>query len=283
MSKNLLENRVIKEGILLYARSDRLLTRVQEAVTNAAAGFFDHALTVEEKAELSNILYDYAFRRSLPDKGLTRWEEAWFKKQLPKPPSRLLIGAAGNGREVAVLSKAGYQIDAFEPAPRAAEQCAKVLGVQDRVYVGRYEDLNKAVIDHKESPLSKIASQSYDAIVLGWGSLSHVLDSIERKRLFQSCRRLGTNAPILASFCLMLSDDSDENTSRARKVGSRLGRILAGFRGNRSRPFEDLFGSWFGYAHVFTKDEIEELAECSQSRAVWESNKDYPHVTFLPK
>jgi hypothetical protein len=283
MSQNLLMNRVIRNGILLYARTDQFFTRVQEAARNAISGFFDNALTVEEKAELGIVLYDYSLRRLSPERGLWKWEQAWFNERLPKPPCRLLIGAAGTGREAVALSKSGYYIDALEPAPLAAKRCAEALGDRGRVFVGRYEDLNRAIIDQKGGLLTEIASESYDAIILGWTSLSHVVDSIERKRLLQACRRLGTNAPVLASFWLKRTDDSVESNSRAKKAGSRFGSIVARFRGNRSRPFGETFGSVFGFAHIFTKKEIEELADCSQSSAVWDSINDHPHVTFVPK
>ena len=63
MSKKLFENRAVREGILLYARADKLITRIHFAVRNAATGFLDHALTNEEKSELGVILYDYSLRR----------------------------------------------------------------------------------------------------------------------------------------------------------------------------------------------------------------------------
>jgi hypothetical protein len=38
-------------------------------------------------------------------------------------------------------------------------------------------------------------------------------------------------------------------------------------------------GHWFGFAHVFSRGEIEALARAVGRRAEWEPG-DYPHVTF---
>lgn len=283
MPRNIIKNKVVREAIMLYACADRFFFRFQEAAQNAIGGFFDGALTDEEKTELGIVLSDYSLRRSSPSRGLWKWEEEWFNKWLPKPPKRLLIGAAGTGREAVALARSGYRIDAFEPATFAARKCAEALGDKGRVFIGRYEDLNRAVIDSKGSPLAEIALESYDAIILGWGSLTHVIDERERERLLQSCWRLGKNAPILASFWLRSSEISMNKSSRVKKYAARLGSIVAAFRGNRSQLCREPFACSFGFVHSFTRGEIEQLAIATHSRVIWGSNNEYPHATFVPE
>ena len=51
--------------------------------------------------------------------ALHPWEETVVSSHFPAPPSRVLIGAAGGGREAFALARRGYAVVAFEPSPLA--------------------------------------------------------------------------------------------------------------------------------------------------------------------
>lgn len=266
-----------------YLRADAGFVGVRQAALEAAGGFFASALTMEEQSAVSIGVYDAAFGR-LPRRGLADWEKSWFARRLPAPPARVLVGAAGLGPEVLHLVEGGYAVDALEPARGAGSACA-ALGAES-VIAARYEDLARAVLDGSEGPASALAKQRYDAVIIGWGSLSHVLDPRQRLRLLLACDRLAPRGPILASFLELVKNHAEPG--RARATGSALGRLVRRTRGLGPCRVEDVdavgFGSWFGFIHLFTAEEVEDLGRRISRKVIWEADhrSGYPHVSFGP-
>jgi hypothetical protein len=252
-----------------YLRAEQGLHRVEEGVHRAATGLLAEALSPDELNQVS-------LGRAAARARLAPWEEAWLARRLPPPPARVLVGGAGHGVEAAYLASAGYRVDALEPAAAAARACAAHA---EEVWTARFEDLSRVVLDGAAGPL---AGRRYDAVLLGWGSLSHVLDARERQRLFAAVARLAPAGPILASFILVTDETAP---GRADRLGRRAGRALARLRRLPS-PRDDgalLLGHWFGFIHQFTVDEIEALARACGRTVVWEHDDEtlYPHITLI--
>lgn len=259
-----------------YFRLDVWFLRLREASTSLAAGFFSSLLTTEEQNAASVRLYETAFRNQTC-RELRDWERAWFKSRLPPAPARVLVGAAGLGPEVSHLVALGYTVDAFDPSPSAAAACTEIgAGI---ALVCCYQDLAAAVLDGGKIA-TEIAKQRYDAIILGLGSLSHLLDSEDRQRLLLSCDRICREGPILASFVDAIQYSS---FGRGRGLGTRFG--LAGKRlrrnGEHSDPKRVVFGSGFGFLFGFTREDIESLARSIDRRVIWEVKHSDPHVTLV--
>jgi len=271
--------RLIRAGVLGLSAGEAVLQRALSGVMRAAGGFLSEALTGGEREELGTALYDRAVTRT-PRHGLFTWERDWFARRLPAPPAPLLVGGAGDGREAAALKEWGYEVDAFDPAARATRTCAARLGRGARVAACRYEDLSRAVLDGGRGPAAAFAARRYRAVLLGWGSLTHVLDAGERERLLAACDRLCPDGPILASFWLKATD-ADPAPGRAERAGRTLGRAVGRLRD--AEPSGDFrFGWWFGFAHAFGRAELEALAARAGRRVVWEEAAGgYPHVTLL--
>jgi hypothetical protein len=273
--------RLVRAGILGLSRGEAVLQRALGGLMRGAGGFLSEALTQEERDELGAALYDHAFAAA-PRSGLFLWERDWFARRLPPAPARLLVGGAGDGREAVALQSLGYLVDAFDPAARAAAACAARLGARARVAACRYEDLSRAVLEPGDlaSPAAPFASERYAAILLGWGSLTHVLEAAEQERLLAACDRLCPEGPILASFWLR-STDEEPAPGRAERAGRALGRALGRLRG--AEPADGMrFGWWFGFAHAFGRAELEALAARAGRRVLWEEAAGgYPHVTML--
>jgi SAM-dependent methyltransferase len=160
------------------------------------------ALDVEEKEELSIALYDEAFNPDNDFPGLYPWENTWLARRLPPPPARLLVGAAGSGREAVALEGLGYTVIALEPSKRAAAHCERQLQGESTVIRGSYRELIAVVLDGVSSRLTLTPSDRFDAIVLGWGSFGHVLRERDRFRLLKACAILCPDGPILLSVFL---------------------------------------------------------------------------------
>ncbi len=266
-----------------YLRADATVAGARQAALEAATGLFSSALTTEEQSAVSIAVYGAAFARQ-PRRGLFDWEKSWFARRLPAPPARVLVGAAGLGPEVLHLVEGGYAVDALEPARGAGSACA-ALGAET-VIAARYEDLSCAVLDGSGGAASPLAKKRYDAVVIGWASLSHVLDPGERLRLLQACHRLAPRGPILASFLELAKNHA--GSGRARAGGAALGGLVRRARGLNRYRTEDVaavaFGSWFGFIHLFTAEEIEDLGRRISRQVTWEADQrsGYPHVSFEP-
>ncbi|MBI2389184.1 MAG: class I SAM-dependent methyltransferase [Deltaproteobacteria bacterium] len=135
-----------------------------------------------------------------PFVGLHDWEAKLVHDRRFPTTGRLLVGAAGGGREIAVLTRLGYHVDAFEPSPSlfaSAEEVARRSG-RARVARGTYAELCDAV-DGRGPLADLVAAGRYDAVMLGWGSYSHVLDRAQRVALLRAVARL-TRGPLVVSF-----------------------------------------------------------------------------------
>jgi hypothetical protein len=158
------------------------------------------------RASLTSWCYSHAGRDYKPgagpfEDGLHDWEAAALDAAPFPRAGHLLLGGAGGGRELRPILERGFTVTAFEPSQlwRAARE---VGGTRARVMQGSYSDLVRAVTEH-EGPLRSIADERFDGIVLGWGSLTHVIDADERRALFTALRRVGPSAPVLLSFQLI--------------------------------------------------------------------------------
>ena len=205
--------------------------------------------------------------------GLSDWERAMFDQYLPKPPANILVGAAGSGREARALAGRGYQIMAFDPCAELIDQARRIDAPALSYLVGSYEDL---VQDGSSFSAAVSAQAPYDAVLLGWGSLSHVSRAQVRIELFRTLSRL-SSGPILASW---LPQSARTRPSRSQRFGARLGRLVS-----RERILIDPRDSTVphaGYAHLFDLAELEDLARATGYRFVnIAQGLPYPHGVFL--
>jgi hypothetical protein len=267
---------LLRRTTALYARTDQALARLLKALRLGAEGVLTSALTTAEKTDLTIALY------SAQSKGfasqLAPWEKRWYEQELPAAPSRLLLAAAGFGRELLPLCAAGYTVDAFEPAESHATILRTRAGDAAETVCGSFSDLVAAVCDGELNPLSELSQRRYDAVILGWGSFTHVLEDADRRALLRTCDRLAGHGPILASFWV---GRQAAIRSRALTLGSALGRRLASLRGiSATVPRGQVFRTHAGFAHEFTAEEIEALAADCGRRVRW-GHEGYPHITLL--
>jgi len=136
------------------------------------------------------------------DATLFPFEEQAFARFFPPAPARVLIGAAGGGREAIVLAQRGYEVVAFEPsAPLIAGLAAHVPeGLQITAFRASYEDLPRlepALPGGLAAGLAELPR--FDAAILGWGSFSHLLSEARQIAALQAIAAV-TDGPMLVSF-----------------------------------------------------------------------------------
>lgn len=212
--------------------------------------------------------------KGLFESGLLLWElEAVGTPPFP-PSGRVLVGGVGGGREMVGLGRLGYEVVAFEPSPlvEAASLAARDLpGV--RVVKASYGDVVSAARG-EPSPLTTVLTKPFDGVVLGWGSLSHVVTEEERRHLLPSLKALVPNAPVLCSFWSTSSAELPGSSATAlRRIARRLERFQE--PGLRFLPRA-------GFVHVFRKDEFYEFARRGGYRVVTYAGEPFPHAVLAP-
>jgi hypothetical protein len=137
----------------------------------------------------------------LRPEDLMPFERRAISRHFPPPPGRVLVGAAGAGREALALARLGYRVLAFEPVSHLAETLSRASeGLSIEAFVGRYETL--PIVRCLAMPNETIdlgQREPFEAAVIGWTSFSHLRSDV---RCVQTLRQMGalTAGPILLSY-----------------------------------------------------------------------------------
>ena len=210
------------------------------------------------------------------------WEQSAIEELFPRPPARLLVGAAGAGREMVALAERGYEVAGFEPALALFEALRDHLaeaGISALVAPASYEDL-VAILDGggemtvHESLRALCQGGSYDGVVLGFGSFSYVVEENVRVRLLRGVATLCPEGPVLLSF-----EQHEDGTGRLARWRRRLRGLLTRVPGSRLLLPGDRLGD-LGFEHAFTVAEIESLARQSGYRVARAESEPYPHAVL---
>lgn len=128
--------------------------------------------------------------------ALHDWEQAALEHPAWPRAGRVLVGGAGGGRELAALADRGYEVSAFEPSGLADDlaRAAAAAPTPCEALRGDYADLVRA-LTLGDGPLRPFGAPArFDAVVLGWASLSHVLEPADRRALPRVARGVAARA-----------------------------------------------------------------------------------------
>ena len=127
------------------------------------------------------------------------WERRAVDSCFPPPPTRVLIGGSGGGREALKLAERGYEVIAFDPVralvdglPRADAGAGHVTAC-----VGSYEAL-PLLHTLNGRAVSLEDWQPFGAGICGWASLAHVRTDAARVTALRAMAAL-VDGPILLS------------------------------------------------------------------------------------
>ncbi len=213
------------------------------ALDRQALGQMDETFYADSRELVDGHALTYHDERSVRQ-GLYGWESAAVEEAFP-PGGRVIVTAAGAGREVLALCQNGFDAWGFEPHAdlvAAGEQTLSRLG-----YPGR---LRVSVRDAWPADAGRA-----DAVVLGWSSYMLIPGRDRRIALLRAARAaLAPGAPLLASF-------TTRPSARARdlRVVARVAATVRRLRGDE--PIE--YGDWLVgdarsplYVHLFSEPEV---------------------------
>jgi hypothetical protein len=243
-------------------------------------GFLDPRVWPEVTDTAYAALDTYLPGGSRFESGLFGWEEQALEHPAFPKRGRLLLGAAGGGRELRELSARGYEVVAFEPNERllagaraVGDSCGAI------VHQASYADLVRS--QSGEGPLASLRrAPPFDAIVLGWGSITHLLDPAEQDALFATLRKSWPRAPVLASFYTRVDPTPPSRSATLRR------RLRDGLRhvGGRARPGDQLTYVYAGgFAYCFSEIEIEGLAARAGYDVAAFAVEPFGHALLVPR
>lgn len=255
---------VLAHSLVRWSRAERTVRSAMSRAGHFLAGVVWASAEARTLGEVPARIQRGASTSS-PLAGLYAWEETWFSRNLPPPSCHVFVGGAGRGREVVALQAAGYRVDAMEPSQAAAELRRHCQG---RVYRGSHQDLARGAGPRPDA--------RYDAVLLGWGSLPHVLGREEREALFARLGELCPTGPILASYVPYRRDRP--RSRRAMRAGARVGRWAWG---SRARPLPKTieYTGHLGFLCAIDDEEVRALGRLIDREARIEP-ASYAHVAY---
>jgi Uncharacterised nucleotidyltransferase len=273
----------------LWVRAVLFLDRAAGRAENVRAGLRDELLLAwvppADRARLTATLYS-DLSTYLPGgdrfkSGLFTWEKRALEAAAFPRSGRALIGAAGAGRELLALVERGFEVLAFDPCKPFAEAAKRVAHPGKATVVhASYRDLVDAVAGRGGPLAAACAGPPFDAVVLGWGSLSHVMPAVERVDLLRAVRKLAPDAPVLASFAL--DNEGAAPASGKGRVREGLRRVFAALGAPGTSEHGDYFYPSTGFFSYLSSDEVVQLAwETGYEIALFEDSP-YPHALLLP-
>ena len=245
--------------IRAYGYSFRLLERMVELVHAVFAGAWLGILrpaqfdAVDQRHHMQSIFARADYNR----RGLFAWEERCLER-FP-PTGRILVIAAGGGREMLALARIGFALDGCDCNPVLVALAKKLLAsVECSVTVAGRDGL--------------VAPRPpYDAVVVGWGAYALMRGRVSRIRFLNSLRSvIRVDAPIMLSFPV--------RSARAR--APRVSRTVANaLRRLQFREPIELGDDLRGYAiHRFSRGEVDfEVRQAGFELELYDE-KEYGHA-----
>jgi SAM-dependent methyltransferase len=209
--------------------------------------------------------------------GLFGWEQALLERLGIPKSGRVLLAAAGGGRELKALLDRGLSVTAFEPNPVLFEGARQVGSVVARVVQASYADLVAAA--GGKGPLAEVAGQAFDCVLFGWGSFTHLTERDLQLAVLSAARSLAPGAPLAFSFFVRTQNPPNSRSARMRGVLRDLLR-----RAGSKQSVEPGLGYDYGggFVYSFTMEEVAELAHRAGYRVEFWDDKIFPHAILQP-
>ena len=172
----------------------------------------------------------------------------------------------------------GYEVVAFEPTINSRDRgpCEQP---KCQIIQADYEQFVATILKEEQTPLSSMLDDTFDAVLLGWGSLAHVFSASMRAEVIEAAARIAPNGPILGS--LWCRDPIEKPpVSPLRQRAAIIAQTIAQLRGLECPKTADyVFDTTFGFAVYVTPDEMERIAD-DLGRTLRLCRQPYAHFTM---
>jgi len=197
--------------------------------------------------------------------GLYSWEKQVLEENLRKG-MRVMVLAAGAGREALALLEKGMEVDAWECSDALRE-------AGNRFFRQESIDLRIQPVEPSQAPAVP-AGQVYDMCIVGWSAYCHILRQEDRIALLASLRRFVTGS-VLISFI---------DKSSPRRLKKALRRIAALLPGTEKNMPLELVAQTGWVAVGFSEDDIRrEAAAAGFAVRMYRSHPpEYPCALLVP-
>lgn len=223
--------------------SSRVLSQLVTGLWALHSGFWLGLLGDRSVDQATEVFYASDGRfgdRNHNRSGLREWEVALIERHCPDT-GRVLVPAAGGGREVLALATMGYEVVGYDPSARLVE-----LGRRLIADVG----VNATMLQTSGNTLPPGLGEPFDWVLFGWGGISHIRGAEHRRAVFTDLQNvLVPGGVVIVSYL-----DREEGN---RRFGLAYMTAVWIRRLRRSKeivePGDTIDGS---FDHYFTHDEI---------------------------
>lgn len=268
-----------------FLRADRLFSRVDSARLALRDELLLAMIPVPERAALCAAMYA-PLESYLPggrhfEKGLFSWEEQALRDPLFPTHGRVLIGACGAGREANALVQRGFLVFAFDPCLPFVHAARRALDPEAcEVAHASYDDFVHTVRSASGPLFDRLSRAPFDAVILGWGSFSHVLPKASRLALLRALCALSPSAPVLLSFSLdQPTFPNPPGKGRARDTLRAFFQII---RAPGISEDGDRFFPEGGFFASLREEDVNATALEAGYRVAWLKPYPYPHALLVP-
>ncbi len=180
----------------LYLWSNRLARGILGGSQAVFEGFWMGILPASAYDIISEKSYGdgsgYSNTRHL-DRGFHFWEDLVVEKYF-RPGSHVLVPAAGGGRELIALEKAGFQATGFD--------CSRGMVESGQVEI-RQRGLQATLTWAPPSVAPKMPGSPFDALIVGWNGYGYISPRARRIQFLKDLRaQLKPGAPALVSTAI---------------------------------------------------------------------------------
>ncbi len=227
-----------------FKRADRWFNQLLRVASAVHEGFWLGCLSAEDLNAITAGHYQQSQEYSSPEhnqRGLFDWEATALNRYF-QPGSRILVAAAGGGREVLALRRAGFQAEGFECSPA-------LVRAGDELFNKLSEPRGVTLCAADEVPAGPF---TYDGVIVGWSAYTHIPTRRRRVAFLQGLKqRAVAGSPILISFFPRERSSGYEGLVYAV---ARVSRVL--FRGRKGKSELGDHLGWC-FSRTFTREEVE--------------------------
>jgi len=251
----------------LYFFLERLILFIHNGLTALIQGLSLGLLSNEVLERLTERRYltqsaPYS-EESYLNSGLFLWEREAIRRYFP-PGGRILVAAAGAGREMIALADSGFLVDGFDCCAPLVESGQNAL---------RKHHIDAKLIYAPSSTVPACGGH-YDAVLVGFSGYMYIPGRARRIRFLRDLRDfLDAGAPVMVSF-------TEGSPGRLRVWTARIGGTIRRIR--RAEPVEE--GDWLeaGFQHHFVRQQIlSEMNEAGIELIYFSGGTCYGHAVGL--